>query len=414
MGKQDGRDRQVTTGPVDDATATVLHADLDAFFASVELLDRPELRGRPVIVGHPSARSVVTAATYEARAFGVNSAMPMALALRRCPQAVVLEPHFERYQHYSRRFMHILDELTPVVEKVGIDEAFLDVSGAGRLIGSPRQVAELLRSRVREETGLVVSVGAAATKFVAKLASGRSKPDGLLVVPQQDTLGFLHPLPVSALWGVGGKTEHALRSRGYETVEQVAQAPVPVLARFLSQAGAQRLHELSWGIDPRPVHDRPAEKSIGHERTFETDITDPRQVHAELLRLSAMVGARLRRQGMLARTVALKLRFADFTTITRSRTLAEPTELGRRIYEEARELHEQLGSDRPVRLIGVRGEQLIDVAEAPLGLWDEQAGWREAEDVMDAAGERFGRGAVAPARLLRVRDTERPRLGQRD
>lgn len=414
MGKQDGRDRQVTTGPVDDATATVLHADLDAFFASVELLDRPELRGKPVIVGHPSARSVVTAATYEARAFGVNSAMPMALALQRCPQAVVLEPRFERYQHYSGRFLAILDELTPAVEKVGIDEAFLDVSGAGRAIGSPRQVAELLRSRVRAETGLVVSVGAAATKFVAKLASGRAKPDGLLVVPADRTLEFLHPLPVAALWGVGGKTEHALRSRGFETVGSVARAPVPTLARILGQAGAQRLHELSWGIDPRPVRDRPAEKSIGHERTFETDVTDVRQLHAELLRLSAMVGARLRRAGLLARTVGLKLRFSDFSTITRSRTLAEPTELGRRLYEEVRELHAQLGRDEPVRLIGVRGEQLVEAAEVPLSLWDEQAGWREAEDVMDAAGERFGRGAVTPARLLRVRDTERPRLGQRD
>lgn len=415
MGKQDGRDRQVTTGAIDDSTATILHADLDAFFASVELLDHPELVGKPVIVGHHSARSIVTAATYEARKFGVNSALPMSIALRRCPQAIILEPHFERYTHFSRIVMGIFDDLTPRVERLGIDEAFLDVAGARSVFGSPVQVAELLRSRVRAETGLVVSVGAAATKFVAKLASGMSKPDGLLVVPRDDTVEFLHPLPIAKLWGVGGKTEESLRNRGYNTIGDLARTPVDVLRRTLGDAAATRLHDLAWGIDPRTVHEGPDEKSVGHEMTFETDVTDAEVIRRELLRMANMVAVRLRKADFVARTVVLKLRFADFTTITRSRTIKEPTDLGRRIYEEVRDIYEALGKqNEPIRLVGVRAEQLQDATTAQLGLWDESEGWREAEDVMDAASARFGRGAVKPARLIGNAATERPRLGQRD
>lgn len=415
MGKQDGSGRQVTTGPIDDSTATVLHVDMDAFFASVELLDHPELRGKPVIVGHRSARSIVTAATYEARRFGVNSALPMAIALRRCPQAIVLEPHFERYHHFSAIVMSICDDMTPTVERLGIDEAFLDVAGAGRVIGSPAEVGRVLRERVRSETGLVCSVGAAATKFVAKVASGLSKPDGLLVVPAADTVAFLHPLPISALWGVGGKTEESLRSRGFTTVGDLAATPVDVLRRTLGDAAATRLHELAWGIDNRSVQTRPDEKSIGHEMTFETNISDVAVIRRELLRMSNLVAVRLRKGGFVARTVVLKLRFGDFTTITRSRTIAEPTDLGRRIYEEVVSIHRGLGKDdAPIRLVGVRAEQLQDAATAQLGLWDESEGWREAEDVMDAASARFGRGAVKQARLIGHAPTERPRLGQRD
>lgn len=428
MGKQDGSDRQVSSHDVDDSTATILHVDMDAFYASVELLDHPELVGKPVIVGHNSARSIVTAATYEARKFGVNSALPMSIALRRCPQAVILEPHFERYTHFSKQVMNIFDEVTPRVERLGIDEAFLDVAGARTVFGSPVQVAELIRARVRAETGLVCSVGAASTKFVAKLASGLSKPDGLLVVPRDETVGFLHPLPIGRLWGVGGKTEEALRARGYNTIGDLAAASVDALRVVLGDAAAQRLHDLSWGIDPRVVHAGDDEKSIGHEMTFETDITDPEVIRRELLRMSNMVAVRLRKGGFVGRTIALKLRFADFTTITRSRTIKEPTDLGRRIYEEVRDIYDALWSspiasqraergqvqNAPVRLVGVRAEQLQDAATAQLGLWDESEGWREAEDVMDAASARFGRGAVTPARLLGHRATERPRLGQRD
>lgn len=415
MGKQDGRDRQVTASTIDDATATILHADLDAFFASVELLDHPELVGKPVIVGHPSARSIVTAATYEARKFGVNSALPMAIALRRCPQAIILEPHYERYTHYSKLVMQIFEELTPRVEKLGIDEAFLDVAGARRVFGGPIQVAQLLRARVRAETGLVVSVGAAATKFVAKVASGMSKPDGLLVVPLEGTVGFLHPLPIAKLWGVGGKTEELLLGRGYRTVGDVAAAPVATLQAIVGESAAHRLHELSWGRDPRHVHARPDEKSVGHEMTFETDVTDPEIVRRELLRMSNMVAVRLRRAGMRGRTVVLKLRFGDFTTITRSRTIREPTDLGRTIYEEVRAIYDGLGRhDARIRLVGVRAEQLQEAGAAQLGLWDESEGWRDAEETMDAATARFGRGAIRPARLLGREADARPRMGQRD
>lgn len=415
MGKQDGSERQVTTGPIDDSTATVLHVDMDAFFASVELLDHPELVGKPVIVGHNSARSIVTAATYEARKFGVNSALPMSIALRRCPQAIILEPHFDRYQHYSRIVMEICDDLTPRVERLGIDEAFLDVAGARNVFGSPMQVAQLLRQRVRAETGLICSVGAAATKFVAKLASGLSKPDGLLVIPRDDTVAFLHPLPIAKLWGVGGKTEELLRGRGYNTIGDLARAPVEVLRRSLGDAAAERLHDLAWGIDPRQVHGGESEKSVGHEMTFETDITDPDVIRRELLRMSNMVAVRLRKAGFVGRTVVLKLRFADFTTITRSRTIPEPTDLGRKIYDEVRSIYEATGKQfEAIRLVGVRAEQLQDATSAQLGLWDESEGWRDAEGVMDAASARFGRGAVKPARLLGSSATERPRLGQRD
>ncbi|MCU1439767.1 MAG: polymerase [Rhodoglobus sp.] len=415
MGKQDGRDRQVTSVPLDDSTATILHVDMDAFFASVELLDYPELRGKPVIVGHRSARSIVTAATYEARKFGVNSALPMAIALRRCPQAIILEPHFERYQHYSEQVMSIFDDVTPLVERLGIDEAFLDVAGARRVFGTPFEVGQHIRRRVQAETGLVCSVGAAATKFVAKVASGVAKPDGLLVVPRDATIGFLHPLPIAKLWGVGGKTEENLRARGYNTIGDLAAAPLDALRRAIGEAGAQKLHDLSWGIDDRTVHAGIAEKSIGHEMTFETNITDPAIIRRELLRMSNMVAVRLRKAGFVGRTVVLKLRFGDFTTITRSRTIGEPTDLGRRIYEEVREIYEAVGKqDAAIRLVGVRAEQLQDAATAQLGLWDESEGWREAEDAMDAASARFGRGAVTPARLIGHSATERPRLGQRD
>ena len=400
MSKQDGSARQVTTGPIDDSTATILHVDMDAFFASVELLERPDLRGRPVIVAHDSPRSVVTAATYEARKFGVNSAMPLALAKRRCPQAVILEPHFDRYVHYSRLVMAMCDDLTPTVERLGIDEAFLDVAGAGKLIGGPVQVATLLRERVRSETGLVCSVGAASTKFVAKLASSRSKPDGLLVIPADATLEFLHPLPIGALWGVGGKTEEVLTRRGLRTIGDLARTPVESLAHAVGQAGAQRLHDLSWGIDPRSVETRVAEKSIGHEETFAADVTDPAAIRRELLRLSGMVAARLRSSGALTRTVVLKVRFSDFSTITRSRTLSEPTDLGRRIYEEVGEIYDALERRDPIRLVGVRAEQLVDEASAQLGLWDADETWREAEDVMDSVSARFGRGLVTPAALI--------------
>ena len=404
MSKQDGRSRRVSAEPVDDLTATILHVDMDAFYASVELLDRPELVGLPVIVGHRGARSVVTAATYEARRYGVNSAMPMAVALRRCPRAVVLEPHFDRYRAASRTVMEVLGSVTPLVEPLSIDEAFLDVRGALRLHGTPWRIGALLRERIHAATGLHASVGAAATKFVAKLASGLAKPDGLLVVPEAETVGLLRPLPLSALWGVGAKTQESLERYGMRTVGDVADAPSDTLRRIVGEAGATRLQALARGHDPREVTTSREDKSIGHEETFGVDLVDPAELHRELLRLSGDVGARLRRAGLRARTVSLKLRFEDFTTITRSRTLAEPTDLGRRLYEEARALYDAANAGRrPVRLIGVRGEQLVDAAGVPAGLWDDDEAWRDAEQTLDAVRSRFGAGVLRPATLLNRR-----------
>lgn len=401
MSKQDGRGRQVSAEPVDDPAATIMHLDLDAFFASVELLERPELRGLPVIVGGRGGRSVVTAATYEARKYGVNSAMPMSIALRRCPKAVVLEPHFERYRHFSSVVMGLCGDVTPLVEQLSIDEAFLDVAGARKLLGAPWEIGTALRNRVYSQTGLTCSIGVATTKFIAKLASGLAKPDGLLVVPGDATLEFLHPLPISALWGVGAKTAEQLERLGLRTVGDVANTPLSSLTKALGAAAGQKLFDLSWARDPRNVSTEREEKSVGHEVTFEYDVTDSAVLRRELLRMSDQVGVRLRRAGLMGRTVVLKLRYGDFTTITRSRKLDEPTDLGRRIYEEVIDVYAGVErSDARIRLVGVRMEQLVPAAGATVGLWDPDEGWRDAEDAIDAVSDRFGRGLVRPASLV--------------
>ena len=401
MSKQDGSSRQVTTGPVDDSATPILHVDMDAFFVSVELLKRPDLRGKPVLVGGTAGRGVVSAASYEARKYGVNSAMPMSLALQRCPNAVVLRGDYASYSEYSRRVMHIFEEVTPLVEKLSIDEAFLDVSGARRLHGSPAEIAWRLRRRVHDETGLTCSVGVAATKFVAKVASSRAKPDGMLVVPADRTLEFLHPLPVSALWGVGKVTEESLTRLGLRTVGDVAAMPTDALERALGPALAAKLAHLSMGIDARDVVTGREEKSIGHEVTFGYDLTDLEQLRRELLRLSDDVAVRLRRAGVVGRTVVLKLRYGDFRTVTRSRTLGEPTDVARRIYDEASAaLGELAGDGARIRLIGVRAEQLRPSGSGAM-LWDPDEEWREAERTIDEVTARFGRGAVRPASLVK-------------
>lgn len=409
VGRGDGRDRQVTVGPVDDTGATKLHVDMDAFYASVELLDHPELRGRPAIVGHASGRSVVSSATYEARLAGVRSAMPVAQALRLCPDAVVLEPHFDKYAHYSAQVVGILSDVTPLVEQVSIDEAFLDVAGAVRLLGSPSSIGAGIRRRVFAETGLTCSVGVAATKFMAKLASTKAKPDGMLVIPATETLAFLHPLPIGALWGVGPSTQETLHRYGLRTVADVASTPLDVLRRWVGDASGVRLHELANGVDPRGVEPESREKSIGHEQTFEHDVTDASMLRRELLRLSGQVAARLRAHGLTARTVALKLRYADFRTISRSRTLTEPTNVGRRVYEEAASLLDAvLQPSDAIRLLGVRAEQLVPGgANAPV-LWDPDEDWRDAENAIDRVAARFGAGAVTSAALV---GTEPRRVG---
>ena len=400
MSRQDGSNRQVSADSVDSSTATILHIDLDAFFASVELLDRPDLVDVPVVVAGRSARSVVTAANYPARKFGVRSAISLGQALRLCPHAVVLEPHREKYVHFSRQVMAIFDDITPLVQRIGIDEAFLDVAGARNVFGSPAEIGRLIRARVQEETRLTCSVGAASRKFVAKMASARAKPDGMLVVPADETLAFLHPLPVGALWGVGETTAQALVSRGIRTIGDIAATPLPALQRTVGVAAGAKLADLAGGVDARRVVRDVDEKSAGTETTFDVDITDADRLRRELLRQSDAVAVRLRNGGWVGRTVVLKLRFSDFTTITRSRTIAEPTDLGRRIYEEVRGVYEALGAHDKVRLIGVRVEHLTPASEQEASLWDEDEGWRETEKMVDGVAEKFGRHALRPASLI--------------
>ncbi|MGR6921548.1 DNA polymerase IV [[Actinomadura] parvosata] len=389
---------------VDDSGCPILHVDMDAFFASVELLDRPELRGRPVIVGSPAGRGVVLSATYEARAFGVHSAMPMSRARRLCPQATIIPPSHGKYSEVSKGVMEIFHSITPLVEPIASDEAFLDVGGARRRLGPPATVAAMIREQVLDRYGITCSVGVASSKFVAKLASKQCKPDGLLVVPADQVVDFLHPLPVSALWGVGERTEQSLVRLGIRTVGDLARVPSSTLQRELGQAVGAHLAALAWGRDERPVTAHVPDKSIGNEETFAADVDDPDVIKRELLRLSERVAARMRKAGHVGRTVSVKLRRADFTTINRSRTLREPTDVAQVIYATACELFEAAGLDRVrLRLVGVRIENLrpADEATRQLALGEKETGWREAEQAMDKAIRRFGPDAVLPASLVR-------------
>jgi DNA polymerase-4 len=399
------------TGPVDDTGATVLHVDMDAFYASVELRRRTELKGLPVIVGGSGSRGVVLAATYEARAFGVHSAMPMMRARRLCPQAVVLPPDFSTYQDVSRGVMEIFRSITPLVEPLSLDEAFLDVTGALRRLGSPAQIGAWIKARIADEQSITCSVGVATTKFVAKLASARCKPDGLLVVPADGVVEFLHPLPVGALWGVGERTEEQLHRLGLRTVGDLAHVPVSTLTRALGQAVGSHLAALAWGRDERKVVPSEPDKSIGAEETFPRDVDDPAVVRRELLRLSERTAARLREQGYVGRTVSIKVRFADFSTLTRARTLRESTDVGKEVYAAATALYDALGLQRArIRLVGVRVEGLVPASRSvrQLELGARDSGWREAEQAVDRAARRFGPGAVRPAALVNVPDGHTP------
>ena len=406
---------RVGDGPPDDTGCTILHVDMDAFYASASLLSRPELRGRPVIIGG-GHRGVVLSATYEARTYGVASAMPMARARRLCPQAVVISPDHRLYARISDAVMAVFRDVTPLVEPLSLDEAFLDVAGAVRRLGSPAMIGQQIRDTIADEQGITCSVGVAATKFVAKLASGLAKPDGLVVVPQAEATSFVQQLPVGALWGVGERTEEELVRLGLHTVADIAHTPAETLRRALGETGVH-LHELSWARDPRRVAPARTEKSVGSDETFSYDIDDPEEIRRRLLRLSDRTAARARAQGMMGRTVTIRVRFADVTTITRSRTLRGPTDVSRDIYATAASLFDGLGLRRVrIRLVGVRLEGLQEAATAPVqGLLDEpEHGWRDADRAVDRASARFGAGAVQPASLVGRRprkdtDTAAPR-----
>ena len=387
----------------DDSATPILHVDMDAFFVSVELMHYPELRGKPVAVGGKE-RGVVSAASYEARTYGVNSAMPVGKAYKLCPGLIMLPPRHGLYGDVSRQVMSILSDVTPLLEQVSVDEAFLDVSGARKLFGSPVDIARHLRERIRREVGVPASVGIAATKHVAKVASAHAKPDGILLIPESATLEFLHSLPVGALWGVGERTRERLEVAGVDTVGELAGLGQARLERLLGKAGGAHLYALAMGIDPRQVTVSHIEKSIGREETFFTHVTDRAELDRVLLAQAHDTARRLRKKGFLARTVAIKVRFADFTTITRSLTLGQPTALANDIYRAARSLLDgvKIGADG-VRLLGLRAEQLQDGASEVQLAFDDDPRREIAESVMDGALARFGKDAVQPASLVRQR-----------
>lgn len=373
---------------------------MDAFYVEAELLEAPELRGRKIIVAG-EGRSVVLSASYQARADGVSSAMPLSRARRLSPEAVVLPPQMHRYRKLSADIMNYFDTLTHRKEQLSVDEAFLDLSGARRRLGEPWQMGQLIRAQIREKVGLPATVGIADRKFIAKIASTRAKPDGLLVVPPARRLEFLHSLEAKQLWGVGAKTVQVLASMGLRMVKDIAETPKEALAHRLGAVGAH-LHDLAWGIDPREVEPQRVEKSIGAEETFAEDLTEDSELNKELLRLAHKVAARLRAAGLSASGVSLKLRWRDFSVLTRSATLTHPTQSAPDLYRQAVRLLQNLGPRRqPVRLIGIRAERLSG-ADGSLQLsFDAQEDeWLSAQRTADAVAGKFPSASLRPATLL--------------
>jgi DNA polymerase-4 len=382
-----------------------MHVDMDAFYASVEVRTRPELRGTPVIVGG-FPRGVVLSATYEARAFGVRSGMPSPQARRLAPRATFVEPDFDRYAAVSKAIAVVFGTVTAVVESASIDEAFLDLTGSVSMFGPPAAIGEHVRAVVADEQQISCSVGIGPTKFVAKMASRAAKPDGLVEVPPDEVAAFLHPLPVEAMWGVGAATAEKLHRLGLTTVGDLAHAPRGMLRRSFGPHSGAGLAELAWGRDARRVVPQVPERSVGSQQTFSADSTDPQVIRRELLRMADRTAARMRRQRVLGRTVAISVRFADFTEVIRSTTLPGPTDVTEEIYLAAQALYDRLGLDRArVRRVGVRAEQLVDAAKAyrQPTLLDPEFGWREADHAVDQAVRRYGSGAVRRAVLARSR-----------
>ena len=388
------------------STATILHVDMDAFYASVAERDDPSLKGKAVVVG-AGVRGVVLSANYLARTFGIHAAMPVGRARRLAPHAVFITPEHFRYSEVSEHIMEIFHSYTPHVEPLSLDEAFLDVTGSRRLLGSGRQIATAIRAKVEAEEGITCSVGIAPSKFIAKLASERCKPNGMLEIPADRILNFLHPLPVSAIWGVGPKTTEALERLGLRTVADVANTPRANLIRALGEANGSSLYELAWGRDYRDVISDEPDKSISAAETFARDIDDQEIILQEFLRLCEKATHRLRERNHFAKTISIKVRYADFTTINRSKTLPLAIDSTHETYEVVKKLFLGLHLDRArLRLVGVGLENLESQAPEQLILGSRERGWREAEGAIDRAQARFGLGSVRPARLLR-RDSEK-------
>ena len=379
---------------------TIIHVDMDAFYASVEQRDRPELRGRPVIVGaDPRGRGVVAASSYEARRFGVHSAMPIGRAARLCPDGVFLPVDMEKYAGVSRQIMAILAGFTPLVEPLSIDEAFLDVTQTRALFGGGEEQARRIKSRIRAAVGLAASVGVASNKFIAKVASDLEKPDGLVVVAPGGEAEFLAPLPVSRLWGAGRVTTADLESMGIRTIGQLAAIPPSHLRSRFGRGGAL-MSALAHGVDERAVEPFAPPKSMGAEETFELDHRDGERLRATLRGQAERVARELRAEGYAGRTVTLKLRFADFSTITRSHT-GDPTQDGLTVYREASALLDRVVLRQPVRLIGLSVSGLGPAGEGQLALLGPDAVRRERlSRALDRLVERFGEASVRPATTL--------------
>ena len=382
--------------------STILHVDMDAFFASVEERDNPALKGKAVVVG-TGVRGVVSAANYEARKFGIHAAMPVGRAKRLAPHAIFVPPNMSRYSEVSSHIMEIFRSVTPLVEPLSLDEAFLDVTGAKRLLGDGREIAKQIRAKVEASEGITCSVGIATTKFIAKLASGRCKPNGMLEIASDRVLEFLHPLPVNAIWGVGPKTNEELQKLGLRTVADIANTPRQTLIRALGEASGASLYELAWGRDYRDVEPEEVDKSISAAETFDTDTEDQEIVLRELLRLTEKATYRMREKDFSARTISIKVRFADFKTITRSKTVPLAISATHEVFEVVRNLFLALKLDRArIRLVGVSLDGLEDGVDASeqLVLGEREKGWRQATAAMDKASARFGQGSVRPARLF--------------
>ena len=381
--------------------ATILHVDMDAFYASVAEKDNPKLKGKAVVVG-AGRRGVVSAANYEARKFGIRAAMPVYKAKALAPHAIFISPDMARYEEVSKSVMSIFHDITPLVEPISLDEAFLDVTGARRLLGDGPTIAKLIRARVEQKEGITCSVGIAHNKFIAKIASNQCKPNGLLEIDPEKVLEFLHPLAAKEIWGVGPKTNEQLAKMGLQTVGDIANTPRSTLIRVLGQASGSSLYELAWGRDYRDVEIEHIEKSISSSETFDQDIDSQEEILKEFLRLTERSVERMREKGFATGTISIKVRFTDFKTISRSKTVDLPITGTQEIFEVVKNLYFGLNLEKVlIRLIGVSLDSLVEDEEInQMVLGQRTSGWQQADKAVDRIKNKFGSASLRPARLV--------------
>jgi DNA polymerase-4 len=381
--------------------ATILHVDMDAFYASVAEKDNPKLKGKAVVVG-AGRRGVVSAANYEARKFGIRAAMPVYKAKALAPHAIFISPDMARYEEVSRSVMSIFHDITPLVEPISLDEAFLDVTGARRLLGDGQTIAKLIRARVEQKEGITCSVGIAHNKFIAKIASNQCKPNGLLEIDPERVLEFLHPLAAKEIWGVGPKTNEQLAKMGLQTVGDIANTPRSTLIRVLGQASGSSLYELAWGRDYRDVEIEHIEKSISSSETFDQDLDSQEEILKEFLRLTERSVERMREKGFAAGTISIKVRFTDFKTISRSKTVDLPITGTQEIFEVVKNLYLALNLENVlIRLVGVSLDSLVEDEEInQMVLGQRTSGWQQADKAVDRIKNKFGSASLRPARLV--------------